>query len=73
MIVLFFYWRDVYGRALRYPSDAAQAAAFTRLTGRATLNDGDVAALGALGFDVRADPTADPRYSVEDPLADGPQ
>ena len=44
--------REVYGRPLRYVTDPVIAAAITALTGRVTLSDSDIRALGELGLRV---------------------
>ena len=45
-----------FGRTLHYVLDPVQAAALTRLTGKKTINESDIAALETLGVAVNLKP-----------------
>ena len=45
-----------FGRTLHYVLDPVQAAALTRLTGKKTINETDIAALETLGIAVNLKP-----------------
>jgi len=46
--------KTAFGKTLHYVTDPAQAAALTRLTGKKTINEKDIAALETLGVAVQS-------------------
>jgi hypothetical protein len=49
--------KTAFGKTLHYVTDPAQAAALTRLTGKKTINEKDIAALETLGVAVQSQQT----------------
>ena len=49
--------KTAFGKTLHYVTDPAQAAALTRLTGKKTINENDIAALETLGVAVQSQQT----------------
>ena len=48
--------KTAFGKTLHYVVDPTQAAALTRLTGKKTINENDIAALETLGLAVNLKP-----------------
>ena len=48
------YAKTAFGKTLHYVTDPVQAAALTRLTGKKTINENDIAALETLGVAVQS-------------------
>ena len=48
--------KTAFGKTLHYVVDPTQAAALTRLTGKKTINENDIAALETLGVAVNLKP-----------------
>ena len=48
--------KTAFGKTLHYVVDPTQAAALTRLTGKKTINENDIAALETLGVAVDSQP-----------------
>ena len=48
--------KTAFGKTLHYVTDPTQAAALTRLTGKKTINETDIAALETLGVAVQSQP-----------------
>ena len=46
--------KTAFGKTLHYVTDPVQAAALTRLTGKKTINDKDIASLKTLGITVQS-------------------
>ena len=46
--------KTAFGKTLHYVTDPVQAAALTRLTGKKTINENDIAALETLGVAVQS-------------------
>ena len=46
--------KTAFGKTLHYVVDPTQAAALTRLTGKKTINENDIAALETLGVAVQS-------------------
>ena len=46
--------KTAFGKTLHYVDDPTQAAALTRLTGKKTINENDIAALETLGVAVQS-------------------
>ena len=46
--------KTAFGKTLHYVVDPTQAAALTRLTGKKTINENDIAALETLGVGVQS-------------------
>ena len=49
--------KTAFGKTLHYVTDPALAAALTRLTGKKTINENDIAALETLGVAVQSQQT----------------
>ena len=49
--------KTAFGKTLHYVVDPTQAAALTRLTGKKTINENDIAALETLGVAVQSQQT----------------
>ena len=49
--------KTAFGKTLHYVTDPVQAAALTRLTGKKTINDKDIASLKTLGITVQSQAT----------------
>ena len=49
--------KTAFGKPLHYVTDPVQAAALTRLTGKKTINDKDIASLKTLGITVQSQAT----------------
>ena len=49
--------QTAFGKTLHYVVDPTQAAALTRLTGKKTINENDIAALETLGVAVQSQQT----------------
>ena len=49
--------KTAFGKTLHYVTDPAQAAALTRLTGKKTINESDIASLKTLGITVQSQAT----------------
>ena len=49
--------KTAFGKTLHYVTDPVQAAALTRLTGKKTINETDIAALETLGVAVQSQQT----------------
>ena len=49
--------KTAFGKTLHYGVDPTQAAALTRLTGKKTINENDIAALETLGVAVQSQQT----------------
>ena len=49
--------KTAFGKTLHYVTDPVQAAALTRLTGKKTINETDIASLKTLGITVQSQAT----------------